>query len=62
VGTYFLGWLQEELESLPSIVRGLMSYVLLVSSEGAVNTLAHEGCMQFEAFDRSNEEFDAGVF
>jgi hypothetical protein len=40
VGTRFLGWLQEELESLPSIVTGPMSYVSLVSCEGAANALA----------------------
>jgi hypothetical protein len=26
VGTHLLGWLQEELKSLPSIVMGFMSY------------------------------------
>jgi hypothetical protein len=62
VGTRFLRWLQEELESLLSIVTGLISYVLLVSYEGAANALAHEGCRHFEAFDWSNEDFDAGVF
>jgi ABC-type phosphate transport system permease subunit len=34
-GTRFLRWLQEELESLPSIVTGLMSYASLVTCEGA---------------------------
>jgi hypothetical protein len=62
VGTHFLKWLQEELESLSSIVTGLMSYVSLVSCEGAVNALAHEGCRHFEAFNQSNEDFDVGVF
>ena len=45
------GWLQEELESLPSIVMGLMSYASLMSYEGAANALAHEGYRHFEAFD-----------
>lgn len=62
MGTRFLRWLQEELESLPSIVTRLISYVSLVSYEGAVNALAHEGCRHFKAFDRSNEDFNAGVF
>jgi hypothetical protein len=62
VGTHFLGWLQELLESLSSIVIGLMSYASLVSCEGATNVLAHEGCRHFEAFDQSNKNFDAGVF
>jgi hypothetical protein len=39
-----------------------MSYVSLVSCEGAVNALAHEGRRPFEAFYQSNEDFDAGVF
>jgi hypothetical protein len=52
VGSRFLGWLQDELESLPSIV----------TCEGATNALSREGCRHFEAFDRGNEEFDAGVF
>lgn len=30
----FFGWLQEELDSLPSIVTGLMPYVSLVSCKG----------------------------
>jgi hypothetical protein len=39
-----------------------MSYASLVSCEGVVNALAREGCMHFEAFARSNEDFNAGVF
>jgi ABC-type phosphate transport system permease subunit len=62
VGTRFLGWLQDELESLPSIVTGLMSYASLMRCEGAVNALSREGCRHFEAFDRVNEDFDFGVF
>jgi hypothetical protein len=61
VGTPFLGWLQEELESLPFVVTGLMSYASLVSCEGAANALFHKGYRHFEAFDRSNEDFDASV-
>jgi hypothetical protein len=62
VGTCFLGWLQDELESLPSIVMGLMSYASLVTCEGVVNALSCDGCRHFEAFDRINEDFDVGVF
>jgi hypothetical protein len=62
VGTLFLGWLQEELESLPSIATGLMSYASLVTCEGTANALSREGCRHFEAFDKSNEDFDQGVF
>jgi hypothetical protein len=62
VGTCFLGWLQDELESLPSIMTGLMSYASLVTFEGAANALSREGCRHFEAFERVNEDFGAGVF
>jgi hypothetical protein len=40
VGILFLGWLQDELESLPSIVTGLMSYTSLITCEGAANALS----------------------
>jgi hypothetical protein len=40
VGLRFLGWLQEELESLPSIAMGLLSYASLVTCEGAMNALS----------------------
>jgi hypothetical protein len=40
VETCFLGWLQDELESLPSIVTGLMFYVSLVTCKGAMNVLS----------------------
>jgi hypothetical protein len=62
VGLRFLGWLQEELESLPSIATGLMSYASLVTCGGAVNALSHEGCRHFEVFDRVTEDFDSGIF
>jgi predicted nuclease with TOPRIM domain len=51
VGLRFLGWLQEELEVLPTIVTGLMSFASLVTCEGAVNALSREGCEHFEVFD-----------
>jgi hypothetical protein len=62
VGLRFLGWLQEELESLPSIAMSLMSYASLVTCEGAANALSQQGCRHFEVFDRANEDFDRGVF
>jgi hypothetical protein len=62
VETCFLGWLQDELESLPSIVTGLMFYVSLVTCKGAMNVLSWEGCRHFEVFDRANEDFDHGMF
>jgi hypothetical protein len=62
VGIRFLGWLQDKLKSLPSIVTGLMSYVSLVTCEGATNALSREGCRHFKVFDRANEDFNHGVF
>jgi hypothetical protein len=62
MGLRFLGWVQEELESLPSIVTGLMCYTYLVTCEGAANALSREGCRHFEVFDRASEDFDRGIF
>jgi hypothetical protein len=62
VGLRFLGWLQQEPESLPSIVMGLMSYASLVTCEGAMNALSREGCRHFEVFDRASEDFDHRIF
>jgi hypothetical protein len=62
VGICFLGWLQEELEVLPSIVTGLMSFALLITCEGAANALSREGCRHFEVFDRSDKDFDHEIF
>ena len=62
VGLRFLGWLQEELEVLPSIVTGLMSFASLITCEGAANALSREGCRHFEVFDRSDEDFDREIF
>jgi hypothetical protein len=62
VGIRFMGWLQDELESLLSIVTGLMSYASLVTCEGAANALSREGCRHFKVFDRANGDFDRGVF
>jgi hypothetical protein len=57
-----LGWLQEELETLPSIMTGLMSYASLVTCEGATNALSREGCRNFEVFDRVTEYFNRAIF
>jgi hypothetical protein len=58
----FLGWLQEELEVLPTIVTGLMSFASLITCEGAVNALSREGCRHFKVFDQSDEDFERGIF
>jgi hypothetical protein len=62
VGLRFLGWLQEELEVLPTIVTGLMSFASLITCEGDVNALSREGCGHFEVFDRSDEDFEREIF
>jgi hypothetical protein len=62
VGLCFLTWLQEELEILPAIVTGLMSFASLITCEGAANALSRAGCRHFEVFDRSSEDFDRGIF
>jgi hypothetical protein len=62
VGLRFLGWLQEDLEALPTIVTGLMSFASLVTCEGAMNALSREGCGHFEAFDQSDEGFEREIF
>jgi hypothetical protein len=58
----FLEGLQEELGVLPTIVMGLMSFASLVTCEGAVNDLSREGCMYFEVFDQSDENFEHEIF
>jgi hypothetical protein len=62
VGLRFLGWQQEELESLPSIATDLMSYASLITCEGAANALSREGCRHFEVFDQATKDFDHGIF
>jgi hypothetical protein len=62
VGFRFLRWLQEELEVLPSIVIGLMSFASLITCEGATNALSREGCRHFKVFHRSNEDFNREIF
>jgi hypothetical protein len=62
VGLRFLEWLQEELGVLLTMVTGLMSFASLVTCEGAVNALSHEGCGHFEVFDQSDEGFEREIF
>ena len=62
VGLCLLGWLQEKLEVLPTIVTCLMSFASLITCEGAMNALSREGCRHFEVFDRSDEDFERGIF
>ena len=47
---------------LPTIVEGFMSFASLVTCEGAVNALSHEGCGHFEVFDQSDENFECEIF
>jgi hypothetical protein len=62
VGLRFFEWLKEDLGVLPTIVMGLMSFASLVTCEGAVNALSHEGCRHFEVFDQSDEGFKREIF
>jgi chromosome segregation ATPase len=50
-GLRCLEWVQEELQALPTIVEGFMSYAFLVTCEGAMNALSREGCRHYEVFD-----------
>jgi chromosome segregation ATPase len=50
-GLRFLEWLQEELGVLPTIVTSFISFASLVTCEGAVNALSHEGCRHYEVFN-----------
>jgi hypothetical protein len=60
-GLRFLEWLQEELLVLPTIVEGFMSYVSLITYEGATNALSREGCRHYEVFDQSDESFEREI-
>jgi hypothetical protein len=61
-GLRFLEWLQEELLVLPTIVEGFISFASLVTYEGAMNALSHEGCKHYEVFDQSDENFERQIF
>jgi hypothetical protein len=62
VGLCFLGWLQEELEVLPTIMTDLMSFASLITCKGVVNALSREGCGHFKVFDRLDEDFEHEIF
>jgi hypothetical protein len=61
-GLRCLEWVQEELQALPTIVEGFMSYASLVTCEGAMNALSREGCRHFEVFDQANEDFERDIY
>jgi hypothetical protein len=53
---------QEELQELPAVVGGFMSYASLVTCEGAMNALSREGCRHFEVFEQADEDFERDVY
>ena len=61
-GLRCLEWVQEELQALPTIVEGFMSYASLVTCEGAMNALSREGCRHFEVFDQADEDFKRDIY
>jgi predicted nuclease with TOPRIM domain len=61
-GLRCLEWVQEELQALPTIVEGFMSYASLVACEGAMNALSREGCRHFEVFDQADEDFERDIY
>jgi hypothetical protein len=61
-GLRCLEWVQEELQALPTIVEGFMSYASLVTCEGAMNVLSREGCRHFEVFDQADEDFERDIY
>jgi hypothetical protein len=61
-GLRCLEWVQEELQALPTIVEGFMSYASLVTCEGAMNVLSREGCWHYEVFDQADEDFERDIY
>jgi hypothetical protein len=61
-GLRCLEWVQEELQALPTIVEGFMSYASLVTCKGAMNALSREGCRHYEVFDQADEDFERDIF
>jgi hypothetical protein len=61
-GLRCLEWVQEELQALPTIVEGFMSYASLVTCEGAMNALSREGCRHYEVFDQADEDFERDIY
>ena len=61
-GLRCLEWVQEELQELPTVLEGLMSFTSLVTCEAAMNALSREGCRHFEALDQADEDFGRDIF
>jgi hypothetical protein len=61
-GLRCLEWVQEELQALPTVVEGFMSYASLVTCEGAMNALSREGCRHFEVFDQADGDFERDIY
>jgi hypothetical protein len=61
-GLRCLEWVQEELQALPTVVEGFMSYASLVTCEGAMNALSREGCRHFKVFDQADEDFERDIY
>ena len=61
-GLRCLEWVQEELQALPTIVEGFMSYASLVTCEGAMNALSREGCRHYEVFNQADEDFERDIY
>jgi hypothetical protein len=61
-GLRCLEWVQEELQELPTVLGGLLSFASLVTCEAAMNALSREGCRHFEALDQADEDFGGDIF
>ena len=61
-GLRCLEWVQEELQALPTIVEGFMSYASLVTCEGAMSALSREGCRHYEVFDQADEDLERDIY
>jgi hypothetical protein len=61
-GLRCLEWVQEELQALPTIVEGFMSYASLVTCEGAMNALSRERCRHYEVFDQADEDIERDIY
>jgi hypothetical protein len=61
-GLRCLEWVQEELQALPTIVEGFMSYASLVTCEGAMNALSRKGCRHYEVFDQADEDIERDIY
>jgi hypothetical protein len=61
-GLRCMEWVQEELQALPTIVEGFMSYASLVTCEGAMNALSREGCRHYEFFDQADQDIERDIY